>query len=78
MTSAAIFGIPRGVLNGISTFLGLMLLEIIPAAICGPLSVGGNIVAAFLLSVIYYREKLSRSQLYGYLLGAVSLVLLNI
>lgn len=78
MASAALYGLPRGALNGISTFLGLILLEMLPAAICGPLSAGGNIVAAFLLSVLYYREKLSKSQLFGYLLGTMSVILLNI
>jgi len=77
ITDAALYGLPRGAMNGISSFLSLLLLELIPAAIAGPLTAGGNIVMAFILAVGYYHEKLSKSQLAGYLLGTISVIFLN-
>lgn len=78
MASAALYGIPRGAVNGLSTLMSLLLIEMLPAAICTPLMAGGDIVAAFVISIAYYREKLSKAQLFGYLLGCISVVLLNL
>lgn len=67
----------RIVKERISTLLSLLLLELIPASIAGPLTAGGDIVMAFILAVGYYHEKLSKSQLAGYLLGTISVIFLN-
>ena len=77
MRDAAAFGLVRGALNGISTLFSLILLELIPAAISNPLIAGGGIVASFVIAIVYYREKLTKLQLIGYLLGTASVVLLN-
>lgn len=72
------FGALAGASNGLANMLIMMLTGLIPNAILFPSVSAGGIVLGFLLAVIVYHERLSKQQLIGYLMGTVSVVLLNL
>jgi N-acetylglucosamine-6-phosphate deacetylase len=63
---------PQDVASGCDYHLSFGTTTILPT-----ISAGG-IVLTFIIAVCVYRERLSRSQLAGYILGTVSVVLLNL
>ena len=72
------FYIPCGLANGIVNFLVIVLAARMDASVMFPVISGGGIVLAFLISILFYKEKLSRWQILGSVLGLVSVVLLNL
>lgn len=67
-----------GVLNGIQNLFTLMLLSIMYASFVNPMIAGGGIIATCIVSVFFYKEKLSVYQLIGVTLGTLSVVFLSI
>ena len=67
-----------GVLNGIQNLFTIMLLSIMYASFVNPMIAGGGIIAACIVSVFFYKEKLSVYQLIGVTLGTLSVVFLSI
>ncbi|MBQ2956576.1 MAG: DMT family transporter [Clostridia bacterium] len=72
------FATTNGMANGAVNFLMLTLIGNIPNTILYPSMSALNMIAAFLLSYVVYKEKFSRLQYVGYVLGVVSIVLLNL
>lgn len=72
------FGAMRGVANGIVNLLVMVLAGSIPNAILFPSVSAGGIVLGFIMAVTVYKERLSRQQLIGYVIGTVSVILLNL
>ena len=68
----------RGLGIGLANFLILVLTNRMDASVMFPVISAGGIVAAFIVSITIYKEKLSLSQYIGVALGVVSLVFLNI
>lgn len=75
---ALIYGIPRGAINGISNFLQLILLGMIPSAVLYPMSSSFSLVGTCLISIIFFHEKFSAKKLVACALGIASGVLLNL
>lgn len=48
-----------------------------PVSLMFPIISAGGIAATFVISQVFYKEKLSKLQLVGFILGTVSVVLLN-
>lgn len=75
-------GVPHyiscGIANGIANFLVIFLSTRMGASVMFPVISGGGIVLTFLISVFFYKEKLSVWQILGSGLGLVSVVLLNL
>lgn len=71
-------GLACGVANGIVNMLVMVLLGKMPASVVFPLISGGSIVLTHIVSWILYKEKLSRRQTIGFILGVLSIVLLNL
>lgn len=71
-------GIPRGLANGAVNFLVMIVTGMLASSIVFPTISAGGIVLTFIIAVCVYRERLSRSQLVGYILGTASVVLLNL
>lgn len=78
LRKGAAFYIPCGLANGIVNFLVIVLSTRMDASVMFPVISGGGIVLAFLVSILFYKEKLSLWQLVGSGLGLVSVVLLNL
>ena len=71
-------GIICGALNGVVNLLVMILSGLMPVSMMFPIISAGGIVAIFVISLVFYKEKLSRLQIIGYILGTVSVVLLNL
>lgn len=72
------YGLIRGLGNGVSNYLVMVLTGILPNAILFPLISAGGIVVSFVLAVFFYRERLTKMQTLGYMIGTVSVILLNL
>lgn len=76
--ATALYGLPKGLANGVTNLLVMVLQGVLPTALLFPMISAGGIVIAFLLAVFLYRERLTKLQLVGYVIGTVSVILLNL
>lgn len=67
-----------GAANGLSNFLVIYLNPLVPASVMFPIISAGSVVLVFLYSVFINHEKFSARQNIGFLLGIISIVLLNL
>ena len=67
-----------GVANGLTNYLVILLNLKLPASTLFPVISSGSLVLSFLYSVFVVREKFSTRQYIGFLIGVVSIVLLNL
>lgn len=70
--------VPNGLANGIVNLLVMVLTGLIPNAILFPSISAGGIVLSWVLATFVYKEKLSRMQLIGYVIGIASVICLNL
>ena len=73
-----IFWLLCGLGNGLVNFLVLILTNKMPSSVMFPLISAGGILATFLVSLFIYKEKLSKFQNLGLVLGIISVVFLNV
>lgn len=78
ITSCAKLAMPNGIFNGIVNLLVMILTGLLPNAILFPSISAGGIILSCLIALLIYKEKLTRIQAVGYLLGIVSVILLNL
>ena len=67
-----------GLANGIVNFLVVYLSTRMAASVMFPVISAGGIVLTFLISLFFYKEKLSKWQIIGSALGLVSVIFLNL
>ena len=67
-----------GIANGIVNLLVMVLTGALPSVILYPSIAAGGIVIGYVVSVLVYKEKLTFMQNIGYIIGTVSVVLLNL
>ena len=67
-----------GIANALMNLLVMILQNRIPVSVLFPLMSGSGLVLTYFLSRFLYKEKLSRRQLVGFVLGTLSVVFLNI
>lgn len=67
-----------GSLNGMVNLFVMILSGRMPVSLMFPLVSAGGILVTFLVSFFFYREKLSKTQLLGYAVGVLSVVILNL
>lgn len=72
------FALANGVGNALVNFLMLFLIGNIPNTVLFPTNSALGMAAAFMLAYFIYKERFSKTQYIGYVLGAVSVVLLNL
>ena len=72
------YGVMGGVANGVMNLGVLILTGAIPNAILFPSISGGGVILGFLVSTFIYKEKLSLLQTMGFVIGTVSVVILNL
>lgn len=70
--------LPCGIMNGIVNLFVMLLSARMPVSLMFPLVSGGGIVITYFVSRFIYKEKLTKLQLIGFVLGVGSVVLLNI
>ena len=76
--SAIRFAPFQGIANGAVNLFVMMLTGLLPTAIMFPSISAGGMVLTFIIALTVYKEKLSRMQVFGYILGIASVVLLNL
>ncbi len=67
-----------GLANAIVNMLVMVLSGTMPASLLFPLISGGGILITHLVARFYYKEKLSKIQTLGFVIGLASVILLNI
>ena len=73
-----IYASVAGISNGATNLLNLVVNAMIPISIAAPTRSGIKLVISFLISLIIFKEKLSRRQTFGVIIGATALILLNL
>lgn len=76
--SGTLYGLGAGLANGAANFLNLLTYLFIPISIVTPIRTGMGIVASFLISMVLYKEKFSKQQMVGAVIGVAAIVLLTI
>ena len=76
--NSLVLGAGCGVANGIVNMLVMVLVGSIPSIILYPSIAAGGIVIGFLVAVFVYKERLSTQQIMGYIMGTISVVLMNL
>ena len=67
-----------GVANGSVNLLVMVLTALLPTAVLFPVISSGGMVMTFIFSVTLFKEKLTKRQYAGYLLGVISIILINL
>ena len=67
-----------GISNGATNLLNLVVNAMIPISIAAPTRSGIKIVISFLISLFIFKEKLTKRQVAGVIIGALALILLNL
>ena len=71
-------GAACGAMNGAVNLFVMILSGLMPVSLMFPIISAGGIVVTFIISQVFYKEKLSKLQLIGFVLGTVSVILLNL
>lgn len=67
-----------GSFNGLTNLFAMYLGNMLPVSLVFPVLSGGSIIVTAAISVLAYKEKLSKVQLAGVLTGTASIVFLNL
>ena len=67
-----------GLSNGATNLLNLVVNAMLPISIAAPTRSGIKIVVSFLISLVIFKEKLTKRQISGVVIGAIALILLNV
>ena len=73
-----VYGIGAGICNGAKNFLTLVIYMLLPLSIISPMKTGLGMIATFALALLIYKEKYTKKQIVGVILGAVAVILLAI
>ena len=76
------YGVPysfgAGLVNGASNLLNLLAYTLLPMSLVGPIGSGVAILISFIVSKLVFKEKFSKRQLLGVVLGGIALILFNL
>ena len=73
-----LYGLGAGLFNGAKNLIALGVYLYIPISTAGPIKTGLGMISAYLLAVLFYKEKYTLLQKLGVLTGAVAVLLLAI
>ena len=72
----SVYGIGAGICNGAKNFLTLVIYTLLPLSIIAPMKTGLGMIATFALALLIYKEKYTKKQIIGVILGVVAVILL--
>ena len=78
LKTASYWYIICGLANGLVNLFVLILSNSLPASVMFPIISAGGIIATAIIAVFFYKEKMSKQQIVGFVLGTVSIVFLNL
>ena len=67
-----------GIANGIVNLLVMILGGKLPVSLLFPVISAGGIILSATISILFYKEKLTKTQLIGVAIGVISIVFLNL
>lgn len=67
-----------GMANGLTNFLNLYVYTLVPISFAAPMKTGISILLSFIIANIIFKEKYSKKQYLGVVLGTTALILFNI
>ena len=70
--------VASGVMNGVVNLLVMVLSGMMPVSVMFPLISAGGIIVTYIISKVFYKEKLTKIQFVGFLTGLASIVFLSI
>ena len=73
-----VYGAMAGIFNGINNLLALITYSYLPLSFISPVKTGLGIVFAFIVSLLFYREKFTRMQGASVVIGIIAVVLMNL
>lgn len=68
----------QGIANGLLNMFVMILTALVPTSLLFPVVLSGGIIITFIASVTIFKEKITTRQLVGYILGIISIALMNI
>ncbi len=77
MKHGTLYGLGAGVCNGAKNLLTLVIYLLLPLTIVSPMSTGLGMLSTFALALLVYKEKYTKRQLIGVLLGVCAILLLT-
>ncbi len=78
MQNGLLFASPAGMMNAVVNLLVMTVASVLPASLVYPVVSAGGIVLTSCLALTVYREKLTRWQIAGLVIGIASVVFLNL
>lgn len=78
LKNGSLYATAAGLSNGATNFLSLLVTRMIPLSVAAPSRAGVKILFSFLLALFLFKERFSKRQIVGVILGTAALVLLNI
>ena len=72
----SIYGVGAGICNGAKNFLTLVIYTLLPLSIIAPMKTGLGMIATFALALCIYKERYTKKQIIGVVLGVVAVILL--
>ena len=71
-----LYGLGAGICNGGKNFVTLVIYLCLPLSTVSPVKTGVGMISAFLVAILFYKEKYTTLQKIGVLLGAGAVILL--
>ena len=69
------YGLLTGLVNGSKNLINMFVYFYIPISLASPIRTGIELIMSFLISILLYKEKLTKLQLASVIIGAVALML---
>lgn len=66
-----------GIANGVVNLFVMILSNLMPVSVMFPLVSAGGIIITYLISRFFYKEKLTKTQFVGFLIGIASVIFLS-
>ena len=76
LNKGMLYGAAAGILNGAKNFLTLVIYLYLPLSVISPTKAGMSIIATFTMALLFYKEKYTKLQYLGVILGASAVILL--
>jgi len=76
---AGLYNAPiAGLFNGVVNYLLLVLVSVLPAALLFPMVSAGGLLLTAVSSLAFYRERYTWQQYWGFVMGLIAIVLMNL
>jgi len=76
LKSGTLYGAAAGIFNGAKNFLTLIIYLHLPLSVVSPTKTGMSILATFVMALLLYKEKYTKLQYLGVILGGSAVILL--